>query len=939
VSAPERISHYRIFDRIGRDGPTEIYRARDLRLERDVAVRLLRPEAMLRPEALERFRREARIASLVTHPHICTVHDSGEESGQAFIVCELLEGQALDESLPPEGGLPLEQVIDIGIQIADALAASHRRGVVHANLKPSNVFLTTDGHVKLLELGAAGAVSGDAEIISSADSRTTTVTPVPAVPPDAAGEFFHPYLSPEQVAGLAADHRSDIFSTGALLYHMATGRPAFGGKTLAEVTSEISAGQPPAPRTLRPALPPVLEAAIVRCLSKRPEDRYQRAVELLDDLRRARRIIDVQSRPQPKWRTDRRVQAGIAAAVVLAIAGLAGARQLWTTREAAITERNAILVSDIVNGTADPDFDGTLREAVSVYLAQSPYLDLVSDERIRSGLQQMRQKPDAPMTHTVAQELCQRLGLQAMLEGSVSAVGRLIVVGLAATDCHSGATIAREQAEVERKEDVLKAIGTLTSAIRRSLGESGASLARNNTPIEEATTPSLEASKAYTEAVAKRAEGQEVVAVELLERAIAIDPQFALAHTTLSSIYGGFGETGRGAEYARLAYEHKDRVSERERLFITYQYHDRFTGDQLKAREALEVWKRTYQRDYRPSNALALLLIRLGDYATAITEAEDAIRRNPEHAFPRSNLAHALRGAGRWADARRVAEEAMAKNLQTVPMRRLLYQLAELQGDAQLAQQQIEWAANHARSFDISGARGQVAIYHGRIGEGRRLFAETMRESTERGFPQVASGYAAQAAFAEVLYGYGRPPMEQARQVLRSNTAFEPQLRAATALALGGDPDAAEATVRQIKGRQPQDTLLQNAYLPVVEAAALLARGRPEEAIERLRPASPYENGIVAALLPVYLRGEARLRAGAPAEAAREFQALLTHRGADPFSPVVAMAQLGLARAHARSGAVAESRTAYEALFKIWENADQDLPILRAARSEYAALK
>jgi serine/threonine protein kinase/tetratricopeptide (TPR) repeat protein len=940
VSAPAQISHYRILDRIGRDGPAEIYRARDLRLERDVAVRLLRPDAMARPESLERFRREARIASLVTHPHICTVHDSGEEGGQAFIVCELLEGKALDESLPAEGGLPLEQVIDIGMQIADALVASHRRGVVHANLKPSNVFLTTDGHVKLLELGAAGAISGDAEIISSVDSRTTTVTPVPAVPPDVAGEFFHPYLSPEQVAGLSADHRSDIFSTGALLYQVTTGRPAFSGKTLAEVTNDISAGEPRAPRTLRPDLPPVLEAAIVRCLHKRPEERYQRAAELLEDLRRARRALDVRSRPQARWRSDRRMQAGIVGTLIVAALGLVGTRQLWwRATEAPITQRNAILVSDIANGTADPDFDGTLREAVSVYLAQSSYLDLVSDERIRTGLQQMQQKPDVRMTHTVAQELCQRLGLQAMLEGSVSALGSKIVVGLAATDCHSGATIAVEQAEVQRKEDVLGALGTLTSAIRRSLGESGASLARNNTPIEEATTPSLEALKAYTEAVAKRAAGQEVVAVELLERAIAIDPQFALAHTTLSSIYGGFGETGRGAEYARLAYENKDRVSERERLFITYQYHDRVTGDQLKAREALEVWKRTYQRDYRPSNALALLLIRLGDYATAITEAEDAIKRNPEHAFPRSNLAHALRGAGRWDDARRVAEDAMAKNLQTVPMRRLLYQLAELQGDAQLAQQQIEWAANHPRSFDISGARGQVAIYRGRITEGRRLFADTMRESTERGFPQVASGYAAQAAFAEVLYGYGSAPMQQARQVLRSNTAFEPKLRAATALALGGDPDAADATVRQIKGLQPLDTLLQNAYVPVVEAAALLARGRPEEAIEKLRRAAPYENGIVAALLPVYLRGEARLRAGEAAEAAREFQSLLTHRGADPFSPVVAMAQLGLARAHARAGAVAESRAAYERLFEIWADADADLPVLRTARDEYAALK
>lgn len=931
-----RISHYEVGERIGRDGPTEIYRARDLRLEREVALKLLRPEETTRPEAVERFRREARISSLVTHPHICTVHDSGELNGQVFLVCELLDGRALDELVAAEGALPADRVVDLGLQIADALAAAHRRGVVHANLKPSNAFVTTDGHVKLLELGAAGAAaSAETSASRAVDSHTTSVTPVPAIPPHLGGEFFHAYLSPEQVAGSPADGRSDIFATGALLYEIATGRPAFTGSTLHEITSQISSRTPPRPRTVRATMPPALEGVILRALEKDPAQRYQRASELLDDLRRVRRIIDT---PVDASGTRRRRALLACAAAAVAIATMGAAGWWWMTVNPRVEERNAILVSDIVNGTADPDFDGTLRQAVSVYLAQSPYLDLVSDERIRSMLQQMGRKPDAEMTHDVAAELCQRLGLQAMLEGSVSAVGHTTVVALAATDCHTGATIAVERTEVDRKEDVLSALGQLTSTVRRSLGESGASLARNNVPIEEATTPSLEALKAYTEAARQRAAGQEVMAVELLERAIAIDPQFALAHTTLSSIYGGFGETGRSEEYARLAYEHRERVSERERLFITYQYHDRVTGDQLKAREALEVWKRTYPRDYRPANALALLHIRLGDYGAAITEAEDARTRNPLHAFPRSNLAHALRGAGRYADARAVVEEAMGKNLQTVPMRRLLYQLAELQGDRPLAQQQLEWAANHPRSFDISGARGQVAIYHGRITEARTLFAETMAQATERGFPQVASGYAAQAAFAEVLYGYGRRPLEQAHAVVKTATAFEPQLRAATVLALGGEPDEAEALVRRLRGVRSQDTLLQNAYLPVVEAAALLTRKRPAEAIEELRRAAPYENGIVAALLPVYVRGEAHLRANEPEAAKREFQAILTHRGADPFSPVVALAHLGLARAHARVGATADSRAAYDALLTIWADADADLPILAQVRSERDAL-
>ena len=939
MTPPLRVSHYEILESIGRDGPTEIYRARDLRLERDVALKLLRPEIARHREAVERFRREARIASLVTHPHICTVHDSGEERGQPFIVLELLEGEPLDETMA-RGPMSADWVVDLGLQIADALAAAHRRGVVHGNLKPSNVFLTTDGHVKLLELGAAGAVaSADPASAEETTSRTAPAV-LPLMSAAATSEFFHAYLSPEQVAGSAPDHRSDIFAAGALLYEMATGLPAFSGKTLAETAANITDASPARPRAIVSRIPPPLESIIVRALEKSPERRYESAAELMDELRRARRALETQGR-LARLRNDRRLRAGaVAAGVVLLVLALtASKRSWWTSARPDVVQRNSILVSQIANGTGDPDFDGTLRQAVSVYLAQSPYLDLVSDERIRSTLQLMGRDPDARMTHALAADVCQRLGLQAMLEGSVSAVGRGTVVALVATDCHTGATIAREQIEVERKEDVLGAVGQITSDIRGSLGESGASLARNNVPIEEATTPSLEALRAYTEAVSLRAAGAEVRAVKLLEQAIAIDPQFALAHTTLSSIYGGFGETGPSEEYARLAYEHRARVSERERLFIMYQYHERVTGDQLKAREALEVWKRTYPRDYRPPNALAVLLNRLGDYDAAAAEAQEAMRRNPEHAFPRSNLAHAYRGAGRYAEARAVAEEALAQQLETVPMRRLLYQIAEIQGDRALAEQQLQWATNHARSFDLTGARAQVATFRGRMKEARTFFLETMNAATEREFPQVASGYAAQSAFADLLYGYRGSAAEDARRVARSSTAYEPRIRAATALALIGEPDEADALVRRLRNARPEDTLLQYAYVPVAEAAVLLARNRPAQAVEPLRRATPYERGTIAALLPIYLRAEASLRAGEAQDAISEFQFVLTHRGADPFSPVVPLAQLGLARAYARRGDVSASRKTYEALFAMWSSADEDLPILHEAREEFAKLR
>ena len=931
-----RISHYELLQPIGRDGASEIFRARDLRLDREVAVKLLRPEEIARPGAVELFRREARLASLVSHPHVCAVHESGEESGQPFLVCELLEGRALDEIIAGRP-LPNDRLLDIAAQLADALNAIHRRGLIHGGLKPSNVFITNDGHVKVLELGAVGAAAPDRPRGEAGPASQTTTVNISPPRPVPVGKLFHAYLAPEQIAGSGADYRADIFSLGALIYEMATGRPAFSGETPAQTAIGITGREPTHPRSLNRAMPAGLGRIIMRTLAKDPAQRYQSAGDLFDDLKRARHAAVLLSRLPSRLRSRPSLIVASVGGILVAGAALAlvgRASGWWPSR----TERSSVLVSHIANGTADPDFDGTLREAVTVYLSQSPYLDIVSDERVRSTLQLMGREPTERMTHNVAQELCQRLGLQAMLEGSVSAVGSATVVALAATDCTTGATIARQQVDVERKEDVLRAMGTITADVREALGESRDSLARHNVPIEEATTPSMDALKAYTEGIQRRAAGRETDAIPFFERAIALDSRFALAYTTLSSLYGGLGETGRSEELARLAYENREHVSERERLFITYQYHDRFTGDQTRTQETLEVWKRTYPRDYRPANALAVLFNRLGEYQSAVAEAEEAIKRNPAHAFPQSNLAYALRGAGRFDRARDVAAQAVARNLGTGPLRRLLYQLSEMQGDQQTARAQLEWAATSSLGFDLTGARAQIAAFRGRMSEARQLYGETIAAADARGFAQIGSGYAAQAALTEAVYGFQERAAATARKIVQSATANEPQLRAATALALAGGADDAESVIRKLRNVRPDDTLLHSAYLPAAEAAVQIQRGKTAAAIEALRPAIRYERGIVAALIPAYLRGEARLRLGNPAEAVREFKVVLDNRGADPFTPIVPLAQLGLARALVRSGDAAGGRAAYDAVLRTWFAADADLPPLMAARQEAAAL-
>jgi tetratricopeptide (TPR) repeat protein len=930
------ISHYRLLEQIGRDRATAIYRARDLRLDRDVAIKVLSTAQAADPQARERFKREARVASLVSHPHLCAVHDSGEEDGQVFLVCELLEGRALDEVVA-SGALPPERVLDLGIQLVDALGALHTRGVVHGNVKPSNVFVTQEGHVKLLEVGVMTAwwesLAAPAALDDSAPTASVDRRPVQ----DAGVDGFHPYRSPEQVAGERVDHRSDLFSAGVVLYDMATGARAFEGETPAEIGAAIVRGRPVPARERNPQLPSSTAAIIERAIQPSPAERYQTASEMLGELRLARRRME--SSASASLAHARRIRSRRRAALMWGTLGLAAAvvvgmaLRWWWIHGRTPATRQAVLVGSIANGTNDPDFDGTLRQALTVHLGQSPFLDIVSDERLREILQMMGRAPDAPLTHEAAREACERLGLNAMVEGSVSAVGRLTSVALVATDCVTGETITRDQVEVERKEEVLRAIGRLASDVRSSLGESIASLESHNVPIEEATTGSLEALKAYTVGVAKRASGNELESIDHFLRAIELDPTFALAYTMLSNVYGGLGETGRAEEYAVRAYENRSAVSERERLFITYQYHDRVTGDQQKAREALEFWKQTYPRDYRPPNALALLLNRIGDYDRAIAEAQEAVRRNPSHPFPYSNLAYAYRGAGRYEDARRTAEQAVAMRIETLPTRRLLYQLAELQGDAAGAEAQLDWARPRARGFDLTGARAQVLAFQGRLGEARDAYARTVELARRNGFPLIASGYAAVAALGEALYGESEAAVAQAGAVA-DPMVYAPRLRLATALALAGQIAAADAEVRRFRTHRPDDSVLHGIYLPIAEAAIHLARGRHEDAVEALRVVAPYEHGFVAGLLPMYLRGEARFRQGAYAEAASEFRAVLQYRGADPFSPVVPLAQVGLARSLARVGDAAGSAAAYRDVLATWAGADPDLPVVRGVRAE-----
>jgi tetratricopeptide (TPR) repeat protein len=870
---------------------------------------------------------------------------------------ELLRGEPLDSRLRA-GALSVSELLTVAIQIAGALEAAHERGILHRDITPANIFVTVDGQAKILDFGLGKLVNdraaNDVSSSSPTHSRSSGIVPENEVVPSGS---VSRYGSPEQLRGEPVDGRTDLYSFGLVMYEMATGEPAFAPGDPAAVFEAVQNRVPPSPRTLKPDLPAALETIIEKAIEKDRALRYQHAADLITDLRRVKRSIDsTLSDAVPLPRTVRQPAAGrlrdsgvrrrprrmsrisslaLAAAAILVLAVLLWQRWPPGRRATPLTERDSVLLATIANKTADPVFDDTLRQALAVQLSQSPFLDIVPQERVRETLQLMGRLPDVALTREIGREVCERLGVKAMLEGAVATVGEVYVVTLTATDCRSGEAIAQEQIQAKAKEGVLSAVGDVASTMRARLGESLATRQKYNVRIEVATTPSLEALKAYTIGVQRRETGVEIEAIPFFERAIELDPKFALAYTTLSSLYGSLGETDRGEQYARLAYENREHVSERERLFIVYQYHDRVTGDQMLAAKTLGVWKESYPRDYRAPNALSVIFARLGQFDRAIEEGREAMRRNPSHPFPYSNLAHAYRGANRFAEAKQTAEQAVSRKFETLPTRRLLYQIAVMDGDTEAARRHLEWGIGRSREFDLTGAEAQVAAFKGRLSRARDLYDRTEAMARSHELPQVAAGYDAQAIWTELLYGNVARAAADARALVAAKPTHVPLLRAAAALALAGDAAEAERIVTASKARGSTDTMLASVYAPMADSAIELARHNPQRAIEKLQPTEPYELGFVAALVPLHLRGRALLDLGRGADAAAEFRRILAHRGTEPFSPVYALARVGLARALRLSGDTAGGRAAYAEFLADWADADTDIPVLKEVKREY----
>jgi len=944
----QTISHYRILEKLGAGGMGVVYKARDIRLDRAVALKFLPENLQQDSVALERFRREAHAASALNHANICTIYDIGEQDSRPFLAMEFIEGETLRQHIHGQP-LKLEELLNLGIQIADALDAAHARGIIHRDIKPANIFVTQRGQAKVLDFGLAklvpkGILGGEAldSSHSGSEEGVSIVGLITGTPS---------YMSPEQVRGDDLDTRTDLFALGLLLYEMATGRQAFSGNTGGAIIEAILSRAPAPARSANPEIPPELEEIINRALEKDPKRRWQSAAEIRGALQQLKRdsetghTVAVRAPAMAQlWRYRWMAMAGGAVAVI----GLAAGGWLYNTRRAhALNETDTVVLADFSNRTGDAVFEDALRQGLAVQLEQSPFLSLISEQRIQQTLRLMGRPADTKLTPEIARDLCQRAGSKAYLSGRISSLGSQYVIGLNAVHCQTGDTLVQEQVTANSKEQVLSALSEAATKLRGKLGESLKTVKNLDTPIEQATTPSLEALEAYSlgrKTMVVR--GDYTAAVPQFERAISLDPRFAMAYASLGTAFHNLGEKNLSAEKTKKAYELRAKVSEREKFYIESHYHDFVTGDLEKARQVYELWAQTYPRESVPPTNLGVLYQSLGQYEKTLTEFREAFRLGSGDALIYGNLVISYICLNRLKEALATAEEAQAKNFDSADLRLYLYELGFLQHDAARMAQQVTWAMGKpGQESLLLYFEADTAAYSGQLNKSREFSRQAVAAAERAGEKERAAAAEATAALTEALFGNKMEAQKRAVHALTLSNGRDTEFEATLALALAGDSDRAMEFADDLEKRLPDDTIVQFNYAPAMRAQLDLNRNDTAKATEALQAAAPYELGVAGNstfstnLYPVYVRGEAYVAAKQGAPAAVEFRKILEHRGVVINEPIGALAHLGLGRAYALQGDKVKARAAYNDFLALWKDADPDIPILIAAKDELAKLQ